>query len=117
MSETKDNAKTSNQPAPGGTDQRQLRQIVDDRNMKVAYANYFRLQGTGEEVLIDLGVNSMSGGPGPAGQPDMVFQVGDRVVLNYFAAKRLAVSLSQLVRQYEDQFGEIELDIRKRQKK
>ena len=45
-----------------------------------------------------------------------MFQVNERIVLNYFSAKRLAITLSQLVRRHEEQFGEIELDVAKRQK-
>ena len=38
----------------------------------------------------------------------------DRVILNYYTAKRLAITLSQLIRRHEEQFGELELDVSKR---
>ncbi len=44
----------------------------------------------------------------------MVMEVTTRVAMNYFAAKRLALALSQAVQRYEQQFGPIELDPRRR---
>jgi hypothetical protein len=38
------------------------------------------------------------------------------VILNYYTAKRLAITLSQLIRRHEEQLGELELDVAKRQK-
>ena len=92
---------------------RQVRLRLDERNMTTSYANAFRTNGTAEEVMLDFGLNIGS----PAGQseqPEIVFQVNDRIVLNYFSAKRLAVTLSQLIRRHEEQFGELELDVAKR---
>ena len=37
----------------------------------------------------------------------MLFKVTDRVVMSYANAKRLAMSLSQLIKRYEQQFGEL----------
>ena len=37
----------------------------------------------------------------------MLFKVTDRVVMSYINAKRLAMSLGQLVKRYEQQFGEL----------
>ena len=38
------------------------------------------------------------------------------MILNYYTTKRLAITLSQLIRRHEDQFGELELDVAKRRK-
>ena len=38
------------------------------------------------------------------------------MVMNYYSAKRLAITLSQLIRRHEDEFGELELDVSKRRK-
>jgi hypothetical protein len=45
-----------------------------------------------------------------------MFQIGERIIMNYFQAKRLALTLGQIVRRHEEQFGEIELDVNKRRK-
>jgi len=128
-------AKEKNEPAPGEkpieeqareqTGQRQVRLRIDERNMRSSYANAFRTNGTAEEVMLDFGLNLISPaaqqqGAGQAGtqqqQPEIIFQVSDRVIMNYYSAKRLAITLSQLIRRHEDQFGQLELDVAKRRK-
>lgn len=94
----------------------QVRLRMDERNMTTSYANAFRTNGTAEEVMLDFGINLVAPGQNQE-QPEIVFQVNDRVILNYYSAKRLAITLSQLIRRHEDQFGELELDMSKRQKK
>ena len=105
------------------TGQKQVRLRIDERNMRTSYANAFRTNGTAEEVMLDFGLNLIS----PAAQqqaadqkqqqqPEIIFQISDRVILNYYSAKRMAITLSQLIRRHEDQFGELELDVAKRRK-
>ena len=128
MSETPPNDGNNEQPieqqAREQTGQRQVRLRIDERDMRTAYANAFRTNGTAEEVMLDFGLNLMA----PAAQqqatqqqaekqqPEIIFQVSDRVILNYYSAKRLAITLGQLIRRHEDQFGELELDVAKRRK-
>ncbi len=100
------------------TGQQQVRLRMDERNMRTGYANAFRANATAEEVMMDFGVNLL-GQSTPASQqnqPEIVFQVNERVIMNYFSAKRLAITLSQLIRRHEEQFGELELDVSKRKK-
>ena len=93
----------------------QTRLRVDERKMETSYANAFRTNGTAEEVMLDFGINLVTPGQEEA-QPEILFQVNNRVVLNYFSAKRLALTLSQLIRRHEEQFGELELDVAIRRK-
>jgi hypothetical protein len=37
----------------------------------------------------------------------MLFKVTDRVIMSYPTAKRLAQSVTQLIKRYEQQFGEL----------
>jgi len=115
------------QPAPEGekpieeqareqTGQRQIQLRLDESDMQTTYANAFRTNGTAEEVLLDFGLNLAAPPAQPEGQPQILFQIKQRVVLNYYSAKRLAITLSQLIRRHEDQFGELELDVAKRRK-
>jgi hypothetical protein len=65
-------------------------------------------------VVLDLGFNMPNPNPNPqqAGQqqqPQLLFKVTDRVIMNYSVAKRLALSLGQLIKRYEQQFGEISI--------
>jgi hypothetical protein len=94
----------------------QVRLHVDERELKTAYANAFRTNGTAEEVMLDFGLNLMAPAAGESNQPTITFQVKDRIVMNYYSAKRLAITLSQLIRRHEEQFGELELDVSKRKK-
>ena len=94
-----------------------VRLRLDERTMTTSYANAFRTNGTAEEVMLDFGLNVMNPNAQQQEQPEIVFKVNDRIVLNYFSAKRLAVTLSQLIRRHEEQFGELELDVAKRRLK
>ncbi len=102
---------------PTDGEQRQMKVGIDERSMAVTYANFFRTNGTPEEVMIDFGINAANTAAGQPNQPDVVVQVSQRVVLNYYSAKRLALTLGQMIRRHEDQFGELELDVAKRAKK
>jgi hypothetical protein len=80
--------------------------------MKTTYANAYRFLQTNEEVVMDLGFNMVNPNPGqlPAGtQAQLIFKVTDRVIMSYPSAKKLLMSLTQLVKRYEQQFGEIPL--------
>jgi hypothetical protein len=106
------------QQAQQQTGQQQVRLRVDERSLETTYANAFRTNATAEEVMLDFGLNIMGNTPGPDGkaQPEILFRVNERIVLNYYSAKRLAITLSQLIRRHEEQFGELELDVAKRRK-
>ncbi|MCK4623808.1 MAG: DUF3467 domain-containing protein [Phycisphaerae bacterium] len=110
------NEKPIEEQAREQTGQRQVRLHVDERNMRTSYANAFRTNGTAEEVMLDFGLNLVNPATQQQDQPEIIFQVNDRVIMNYYSAKRLAITLSQLIRRHEDQFGELEMDVAKRRK-
>ena len=90
---------------------------VDERNMNTDYANAFRTNTTLEEVIMDFGFNMVTPAPEAAqaqakGKVDgqIIFQINNRVIVNYFTAKRLAISLGQVVRMFEEKFGEIKVN-------
>ena len=89
--------------------------------MSTNYANAFRTGTTAEEIMLDFGLNQVTQAraadqQGQADQPagEILFDVSNRIVLNYFTAKRLAITLGQLIRRYEDQFGELKLNVAER---
>jgi len=95
----------------------QVRLRVDERAMASSYANAFRTNGTAEEVMLDFGVNMLNPATQAEGQtPEIIFKINSRVILNYHSAKRLAITLGQLIRRHEEQFGELEMDVAKRRK-
>jgi hypothetical protein len=87
--------------------QAQLR--VDDSNILALYANFCRVTGTPEELIIDFGLN-----PQPVGIPTEPIKVGQRIIVNFFTAKRLLGALSMSVQRHEAVFGVLETDINKR---
>ncbi len=96
---------------------RKVRLRIDQRDLKTSYANSFRTQFTAEEVIIDFGMNLIDQNTKPAeNEVNCVFQVNDRIVMNYYSAKRMAISLGQQIRRYEEQFGALELNVAKRRK-
>ncbi len=111
-----------NQQAAEQTGQRQVRLRIDEREMRTSYTNAYRTNTTSEEVVIDFGMNLMTpaqqGGQEGQGQSqgEILFKANDRIVMNYYTAKRLAMTMSQIVRQYEQRFGELKLNVNERAK-
>ena len=106
--------KTIEDQARDQTGHTQIRVRIDERNLQTSYVSGFRPTMTAEEVMLDFGLNLVR----PTGnkeQPyESVFQANNRLVMSYFSAKRLAIALGQIVRRFEQQFGEIELNASKR---
>lgn len=98
----------------GQTDSKdQVQVLLDERELRSLYANAYRIHTSSEEVIIDLGFNMPNPNPNNQGQ-QLLFKVTDRVIISYTNAKRLAISLTQLVKRYEQQFGEVALQAGKR---
>jgi hypothetical protein len=95
----------------GGEGQQQVQVLLDERELKTVYSNAYRIHQSMEEVVLDLGFNMPNPNPNPqqGGQAQLLFKVTDRVIMNYSVAKRLAMSLSQMIKRYEQQFGEIQI--------
>lgn len=88
-------------------DRQQIALRIDESRMHSTYANTIRTSTTQDEVVLDFGMNLPMAGPD--NQPTLLFSVGSRVVMNWAGAKRLAMSLAQVVRQYEERNGEINI--------
>jgi hypothetical protein len=96
------------------TGQRQIRVRIDERNLQTSYVSGFRPTMTAEEVILDFGLNLIHPTGNKEEPYEMVFQASNRLILSYFSAKRLAATLAQIVRRYEQQFGPVELNAAKR---
>ena len=94
---------------PPGPAQATLR--IDEAGLEGRYANLTRVIAGPEEVVIDFGLLV----PSQQNPQQQNAKLTDRVVLNYFNAKRLAMTLNATVTRYEQAFGPLELDARKRQ--
>jgi hypothetical protein len=93
---------------PAAADQSSVQVVLDERDLKIIFSNAYRIHTTAEEVVIDLGFNMPDPNP-QGGQQRLLFKVTDRVIMSYSSTKRLAMSLTQLVKRYEQQFGEIQV--------
>ena len=82
--------------------------IIDERDMQLVYANAYRIHAA-DEVVLDLGYNLPNPNPSQQGVQQVLYKGTHRVIMNYANAKRLAGTLVQLVKRYEQQFGEIKL--------
>jgi hypothetical protein len=98
--------------APAQQQQQQMMQVdVDDSRVTALYANFCRVTGSPEELIVDFGLN-----PQPVGMPKNPISVTQRIVMNYYTAKRLLHALHLSVQRHEAVFGVLETDIQKRVK-
>lgn len=106
--------------AAAQTGQQQVRLRIDQSRMTSTYANAFRSSTTAEEIMLDFGLNQVvqarQADPARPNEPigEILFEVNHRIVLNYYTAKRLAITLGQIIRRFEDQFGELKLNVAER---
>jgi Protein of unknown function (DUF3467) len=114
MSETKPSDLSSapssaSLPAAEAQTQQPMQVQVNDENALALYANFCRVTGSPEELIIDFGLN-----PQPIGVPKDPIQVKQRIIVNFFTAKRLLAALQMSVARHEAVFGVLETDINKR---
>ncbi len=82
---------------------------VRDHDAVAGYANFCRISGTPEELLIDFGLN-----PQPTGASTEPIVVSQRIVTSWLTAKRLLGVLQLTVTRHEAAFGVLETDVQKR---
>jgi len=106
--------KTIEEQGRDQTGQKRVRVRIDESNVKTSYASGFRPVVTAEEVMLDFGLN-LARLTGDKESPyEVVFQANNRVIMSYYCTKRLTIALSQLIRRFEEKFGELELNAAKR---
>ena len=105
-------AKKPDAPQAAPQQQQQQMQVqVNDEDAFSAYANFCRVTGSPEELIVDFGLN-----PQPIGMPKDPIKVKQRIIMNFYTAKRLLAALSMSVQRHEAVFGVLETDINKRLK-
>ena len=83
---------------------------VNDKVAIPCYANFCRVTGTPEELLLDFGLNANVPG---APHVDSV-HTEQRVIVNYYTAKRLFNVLAMTMQRHEAAFGQIEVNVERR---
>jgi hypothetical protein len=99
---------TESTPAPAPV-QQPAQFTVDANSLSTVYANFCRVTGTPEELVLDFGLNTQMAPV--AGES---IKLTHRVVTNFFTAKRLFNALGIALRQHEDVYGVLEIDVQKR---
>jgi hypothetical protein len=82
---------------------------IDESKAVAAYANFCRVTGTPEELIVDFGLSSH-----PMRVSDDPITVVQRIVVNYYTAKRLLSALQLSVQRHEGAFGVLETDVQRR---
>jgi len=96
-------------PAAGQQQQRRVQVQLDDSNVTACYANFCRVTGTPEELIVDFGLN-----PQPFGMPTEPIPVTQRIIVNFYTAKRMLQALQMTIQRHEAMFGVLETDVQKR---
>lgn len=96
--------------AQGQQQQQQRVQVqIDDSKTTAAYANFCRVTGTPEELIVDFGLN-----PQPFGVPTQPIPVTQRIIVNFYTAKRMLHALQMTIQRHEATFGVLETDVQRR---
>ena len=83
--------------------------VLNEKGAHAAYSNFARVTSTAEEVIIDFCLN-----PNPFATGKQEIQVSQRLIMNFYTAKRLFSALGLTLQRHEQTFGAIELDVRRR---
>jgi hypothetical protein len=94
---------------PPAVQQQRVQVEIDDSKVMALYANFCRVTGTPEELIIDFGLN-----PQPFGVPVHPIPVTQRIITNFYTAKRMLHALSLTIQRHEAAFGVLETDVQKR---
>ena len=111
MAKEDEKKKEEDPAAPAAPVQQQVQHQVkvDDSSAVCSYANFCRVTGSPEELIIDFGLNSQ-----PMGVPTDPIVIKQRIIVNFFTAKRLLAALHMSVQRHEQAFGVLETDVQKR---
>lgn len=108
--ETPPQAAAPEAPAAELQQQQQRIQVqIEDSKALASYANFCRVTGTPEELIIDFGLN-----PQPIGIPTQPIVIVQRIITNFYTAKRMLHTLTLTVQRHEATFGVLETDVQKR---
>lgn len=106
---TSADAPATSPAAAAQTRQQPVQVQVNDDHATASYANFCRVTGSPEELIVDFGLN-----PQPIGVPKDPIKVNQRIIVNFYTAKRLLAALQMSVARHEAVFGVLETDINKR---
>jgi hypothetical protein len=83
--------------------------LVEAEGLQPIYANFVKVSSAPEEIVLDFGLNLNLPGAAPT-----AIKISQRLVMNYYTAKRLWATLAQSLQRHEQAFGVVETDVNKR---
>ena len=78
----------------------------DDASMRSLYSNVCNVTGTREEIVLLFGVHQAW----HSGVKEVTVQLQDRVILSPYAAKRMNLLLTRILREYESRYGTLQTE-------
>lgn len=102
---------TPETPAPNA--ENTVVQLISTKDAQTTYSNFCRGALTPEEIVLDFGFNANAFGVKVLEED---IQIHNRIILSPSTAKRLLFQLNEMIRRHETNFGEIEMDFRRRLK-
>ena len=100
---------TSDSPAQPAQAVAGMIPTVEGEGLQPIYANFVKVTTGFEELILEFGLN-----PNVPGTPVTPVTISERLVMNYFTAKRLLAILQFSVQRHEQAFGVLETDVLKR---
>ncbi len=87
----------------------EMQQPVEPATLAPIYTNFARVTGSPEELILDFGLNTDA-----TGTANIPIKISERLVMNYYTAKRLWMALGASLKRQESIFGVLETDVAKR---
>ena len=109
MTESNPQPTGGQEPGPQPQQPQQAEVVLNEKGAFAAYSNFARVTATPEEVIVDFGLNA---NPFVPGRQEV--NVTQRLIMNFFTAKRLLSALMMTLQRHEQTFGQVELDVRRR---
>lgn len=104
--EIKENKEVESREANSNVEQGERTVRWDDSKMTSTYANVCNVSSSREEVTLLFGTNQSW----HTGQKELAIILSNRIILNPFAAKRLATLLTNIMREHESRFGQLQTE-------
>jgi len=96
--------KEASTPQAGGEEQRRVLNLRT-QGAQTHYANLAVVSTTPEEVVLAFGINVTP----PSAEQQVNVEIVSRVIMTYPSAKRLALTLGNVLQRYENQHGPIDV--------
>ena len=100
-------ARPNGNTIPRDAQPREAKLRWDDQKMVTSFANVVNIQSTREQVALFFGTNQTWN---VANDKTLTVELTNRLILSPFAAKRLAVALESVLKEYETRYGSLAIE-------